>query len=394
MAQIRRGCGCASVVLAIIVIGAGIVAIVFLLPKMKEWWVKRPPPPSGAELQVHVLDVGQADSILIISPENKVVLIDAGDTGDGKKVVLDALKRYGANQIDLLIATHAHADHIGGADEVLNGINTVVRVLDSGVPPPTRASADAANAKSGARPPARPPAGSRGAVLPTTKAYGDFLEAVERKGAEFIRAEPGQRFEIGGGAVISVLAPAQPLFTKDQLRSGGNEPNANSVVVRLDYGNFSMLLTGDAEEQTEQRLINLDAALKATILKVGHHGSKYATSERFIERVRPEVAIVSTGEANRYGHPSQGVLDRLKAARVKVYRTDLQGEISIISRGGGDYEIKTAKDAKTDLWAGREAQRDDSANRGFVSYGDFGPPPREAKEKSEKKSEKSPAGGR
>jgi hypothetical protein len=88
------------------------------------------------------------------------------------------------------------------------------------------------------------------------------------------------------------------------------------------------------------------------------------------------------------------VLDRLKAARVKVYRTDLQGEISITSRGGGDYEIKTAKEAKTDLWAGREAQRDDSANRGFVSYGDFGPPPREAKEKPEKKPEKSATGGR
>ncbi|MCA1849704.1 MAG: hypothetical protein LC672_01295, partial [Acidobacteria bacterium] len=137
-------------------------------------------------------------------------------------------------------------------------------------------------------------------------------------------------------------------------------------------------------EQTEDRLLNKGENLAATILKVGHHGSKYATSERFIERVRPEVAIISDGEANRYGHPSQAVLDRLKAARVKVYRTDLQGEVSITSRGKG-YEIKTAKEAKGDLWAGRQAQKDDSASRGFIAYGDFGPPPREKKETPEKK---------
>jgi beta-lactamase superfamily II metal-dependent hydrolase len=110
---------------------------------------------------------------------------------------------------------------------------------------------------------------------------------------------------------------------------------------------------------------------------VAHHGSKYATSQDLVDRVKPEVAIVSCGEWNRYGHPSQVVLDRLRAANVKLYRTDLQGEISITTRGKeSDYVIKTAKETKSDLWAGRLAQKDDSTRSGFISYGDFGPPPK------------------
>ena len=158
-----------------------------------------------------------------------------------------------------------------------------------------------------------------------------------------------------------MLAPTEPFFTKDQMKTGGNVPNANSIVMRLDYGDFSMLLPGDAEEQTEHRMLTKDLNLKAKILKVAHHGSKYATSQDFLDRVKPEVAIISCGEWNRYGHPSQVVLDRLKAANVKLYRTDLQGEITITTRGReNDYVVKTAKEAKSDLWIGRLAQKDDS----------------------------------
>jgi beta-lactamase superfamily II metal-dependent hydrolase len=150
--------------------------------------------------------------------------------------------------------------------------------------------------------------------------------------------------------------------------------------MRLDYGDFSMFLPGDAEEQTEQRLLSKDAVLKVKLLKVAHHGSKYATAADFLKRVQPEVAIISDGEWNRYGHPSQAVLDRLKSANVKVYRTDLQGEITITSNGklksGRLYEIKTAKQATGDLWIGREAQKDDASRWGFIAYGDFGPPPK------------------
>src|SRR6185295_6434907 len=99
--------------------------------------------------------------------------------------------------------------------------------------------------------------------------------------------------------------------------------------------------------------------------------------EDFVKRVHPEIAVISTGEWNRYGHPWQAVLDRIKAANIKVYRTDLQGEITITTNGKqGDrlYQIKTAKEAKSDIWTGREAQKDDASRSGFIEYGDFGPP--------------------
>ena len=273
-----------------------------------------------------MLDVGQGDSILIVAPGGKTVLVDAGTPGSGK-VVMDAMHRYGLQQIDLMVATHAHADHIGGADEVLRATK-VVNVLDSQVP----------NA---------------------TKNYEDFLKAIKERGAKYIGAQPGQKFDLGGGAQLTVLAPIQPFFTKDQLRSGANEPNANSVVVRLDYGDFSMLLTGDAEAETEQRLMQAGANVKAKVLKVGHHGSRYASSEEFLRAGGFEAALISNGSENRYGHPSQEALDRFKRLGIKIYRTDLQGEITITTRGQG-YQIQTARAATGDLWAGRTAQKSES----------------------------------
>lgn len=309
------------------------------------------PPPSGGQLNVHVLDIGQGDSILIRTPSNRAVLIDAGNPGNGKKI-LAALNGYGVSQIDLLVATHAHADHIGAADEVIKGI-AVKQVLDSGV----------AN---------------------DTKNYADFLEAIDTRMSDpdtyliarkkYLTAEPNQRCDLGDGVFLTVLAPTQPLFKKEDLRGGGNEPNANSIIMRLDYGEFSMLFTGDAEAQTEDRLIQAGARLEADVLKVGHHGSRYATSEDFIERGRFADAIISNGEDNRYGHPSQEVLDRLRAGKVNIYRTDLQGEITITSNGSERYEIKAAREAAPgDIATGRKPERDDSARTGFIQYGDFGP---------------------
>jgi competence protein ComEC len=142
-----------------------------------------------------------------------------------------------------------------------------------------------------------------------------------------------------------------------------------------------MLFMGDAEAQSEERLLGKDFELKANVIKIAHHGSKYATSENFLKRVQPEAAIISTGAWNRYGHPSQAVLDRLKTK--KVFRTDLQGEITISTKGRGDsgklYEIKPAKEANEDVWVGREGQKDDSSRSGFIAYGDFGPPPKPKK---------------
>jgi competence protein ComEC len=347
VAQSRKGCGCALAAAIIVVAAVALIAWFFVKPLWDRQREEAPPPASGDETKVVVLDVGQGDSILVVTPGGKTALVDAGEPGDGK-VVLAALKKYGVDHIDLLVATHAHADHIGAADEVIRGTN-VAHVLYSGVPHPT-------------------------------KNYQDFLKAIDEKKIDLIRAAPGQTFELGGGAVMRVLAPVEPLFRSEDLRSGGNEPNANSVVTRLDYGAFSMLLTGDAEEQTErERLIKSGANLRASVLKVGHHGSKYATSEEFLKRGEFKYAVISAGLDNRYGHPSQEVLDRLKAAQVKVYRTDFQGEIVISTRGQeGDLKIATAREPKPseDMWAGRQALRDDSARRGFIDFGDLPPAPK------------------
>jgi competence protein ComEC len=120
-----------------------------------------------------------------------------------------------------------------------------------------------------------------------------------------------------------------------------------------------MLLTGDAEAETEERLMSKGANIKAKVLKVGHHGSRYASSEKFLRQGGFEAAIISDGPDNRYGHPSQDALNRLKSSGVKLYRTDLEGEITIVSRGQG-YEIKTERATTGDLWAGRTPPKDDA----------------------------------
>jgi competence protein ComEC len=398
LARSKSGCGCAIAVLVAFLGVLGFVGYKFVLP----WWNKQPPPASGKELRVHVLDVGQGDSILIVSPEGKTVLIDAGDEKSGKRVV-EALRGQGVQQLDYFIATHTHPDHIGGAAEVFAAFK-VGMVLHNDFPPAeavakeeaAAAAAKGTDKKGGKKqpPPPAKPAGkqARSSELPTVRAYNSFKGAVEQAGVEYRKAEPEQKYELGGGAILTILAPIPPPFTREIISASrnGNESNANSIVLRLDYGEFSMLFTGDAESQTEDRLIGKEANLQATVLKVAHHGSKYATTENFLKRVFPadeartKAAVISMGEFNRYGHPNQDVLNRLKAAGVKqLFRTDLQGDITITTTGkvkdGKLYEIKGSKETKSDLWAGREGEKNDSSSSGFITYGDYGPPPRQRK---------------
>ena len=391
MSRATRGCGCAIAVL-VLLLGVGIAGFLkFGLP----WWKTRLPPPSGGELQVHVLDVGpiEGDSILIISPTGKSVLIDAGDKGKGK-IVLDALKRYKVETLDYFIATHPHPDHIGGAAEVLRGIK-VGTVIGNGVdlstpvptPSPGKQTGKGAHTSADKNPSAKvaeAPAKQKSKAKSVTSFFDEYKDAMKQSGAHYEKTALGKKYDLGGGARLTVLGPSEPFFTADKMKAGGNDVNANSIVLRLDYGEFSMLLMGDAEAQTEQRLLGKDIDLKAKVLKVAHHGSRYATSQDFINRVRPEATIISDGAWNRYGHPAQAVLDRLKAAGAELYRTDLQGEITITTRGKGDpvYVIKPAKEAASDVWLGREAQKDDSSRSGFIAYGDFGPPPKPKESKS------------
>ncbi len=377
-----KGCGCAVAVLVVVLGAAGYVGVKYVRP----WLNAKPPPASGGELRVHLLDVGPAngDSILIVSPSGKTVLIDAGDTGKGK-AVLEALKRNNIQQLDYFIGTHPHPDHLGGADEVFKSIK-VLNVIDSGQGPdvPESLAPKPPEPTAGKKPVAAKPQPKKkldqAGVI--TKFYNEYKDEITKVGAHYEKAVPGTKYDLGGGVRLTILGPNEPLFTRDKMSSGGNLPNANSVVARLDYGDFSMLLPGDAEEQTEHQMLTKDLSLKAKVLKVGHHGSKYASAQDFLDRVKPDVAIISCGEWNRYGHPAQVVLDRLKSVNpnMKLYRTDLQGEITITTRGReNDHVIKTAKEAKTDLWVGRLAQKDDSTRSGFIAYGDFGPPPKKSK---------------
>ena len=379
MKRATRGCGCAAAVLVVVVGIGAFLGYRYVLP----WWKKKPPPASG-ELTVRVLDVGpvNGDSILITSSGGKTVLIDAGDTTKGKAVV-DALKRNNIQQLDYLIVTHPHPDHMGGATEVFKAVK-VLNVIDNGLPPsiPANLLPQAKPAKPGAKTaPQKPPAKNARKPVTVISFYDNYQEALGASGAHYEKAQAGAKYDLGNGALLTILTPIDTEFTKDQMKTGGNEANANSIVARLDYGSFSMLLPGDAEDQTEHRLLTKELNIQSKVLKVSHHGSKYASSEEFLKRVKPEIAIVSCGAWNRYGHPAQAVLDRLRALNVKLYRTDLQGELTITTRGkDGDIVVKPAKETTEDLFAGRQAQKDDASRSGFIAYGDFGPPPKPKKE--------------
>ncbi len=270
----------------------------------------------SGKLRAHVLDVGQGDAILIITPEKKAVLVDAG-TSRSSETVLQALQKYNIEKLDLAVATHPHADHIGGMSKVLDTV-PVKNFLDSGQPHPTAT-------------------------------YEKMLATIKAKIGKLIVARAGQKFELDSGIQLLVLGPSSPMLEK----VSGSDENANSVILKLVYGNFQMLLTGDSEDETEERLLERGVDLKAKVLKVAHHGSNYASTTEFLEKVTPEAAIISCGTDNDYGHPAPKTLKRLKQIGAKLYRTDLNGEITVVS-DGKEYEIQTERNAsELKLWQGR-----------------------------------------
>ncbi|QDR79575.1 ComEC/Rec2 family competence protein [Sporomusa termitida] len=251
--------------------------------------------PAGAPLTVQVLDVGQGDAILIRTHE-QVVLIDTGDVPARDKLVR-MLKSQGIATVDKLIITHPHADHIGGAAALFANF-TVRQVYDSG-------------------------------QKTTSNLYRQYLTQISKHKIPFTVVAAGTTIELGNEAVLSVLAPEQPFI-------GGSEPdlNNNSIVAKLIYGNFSMLLTGDAEKESEARLLKKDAArLKSTLLKSGHHGSKTSSTLPFLKAVNAEAAFISLGAGNEYGHPHKVILKRYSDRKMQVYRTDTEGTLTVTSDG-------------------------------------------------------------
>ena len=250
------------------------------------------------KLSVYFLDVGQGDSTLILFDE-KTILVDAGETEMGNRVVSD-LTTLGVTRIDLLVATHPHSDHIGGMQKVLAAF-PVGQVLDAGLPH-------------------------------TSSTYEHFLATIEQKNIPYRVAEQGQTIDVDPALRIFVLSPTEERF--------GDDPNTNSVVLRISYGTIDFLLTGDMGGESEDALVRSGYPLDAEILKVGHHGSFSSTSPSFLARVRPETAIIPVGKDNPYGHPHQQTLDLLEDAGVTVYRTDRDGTV-VVRSDGISYSVKT-----------------------------------------------------
>jgi competence protein ComEC len=249
-------------------------------------------PAQAGQLLVDIIDAGQGDAILLRSPDGKTVLIDGGT---GRTDITAELRGRGVEQLDLVVSTHAHADHIGGTQAVLRSMPVGV-YMDNGVPH-------------------------------SSSKYTDLMATVEELGLAYMEAEAGQHIQFGAEASIDVLWP-----TKSKLRGTRSDLNANSVVLRLEHGENCFLFMGDAEEETEVRL-QVRGLEQCDVLKVPHHGSDHSSTDRFLSKLEPSIALISVGEHNRYNHPGEECLRRLERYGVQVHRTDQQGALRVISDG-------------------------------------------------------------
>lgn len=240
------------------------------------------------EFHIRFFSIGQGDSIFIEDEAGHQILIDGGEN----KIILEKLGEvlpFFDRSLDLVILTHPNRDHLGGILEVLEKYK-VEKVIYTGVE-----SDDAY--------------------------YQKFKEILKQKNIPVFFVQEGWRINLTGGAYLDFLFPLENL--KGQKMKDLNE---SSIVCRLVRGEKEYLLMGDADFSTESALIRQNIYLKSDLLKVGHHGSKNATSENFLKAVQPEVAIISVGE-NRYGHPHPELLERLQSLGIKVLRTDQEGDI-------------------------------------------------------------------
>ncbi len=248
---------------------------------------------SGPEfLRVIYLDVGQGDSALILTPDGKAMLIDAGESTAQKKIA-KVLEEYGVSTLDMLVATHPHSDHIGGMQYIVENFEVRQICMPN--------------------------------VSHTSQTYESLLMAVQEKGIPALEARAGKSFELGSLVHCEILAPAGTSY--DNL-------NDSSAVLRLSYEETSFLFTGDAEFPSEAEMLeNNPDALAADVLKIGHHGSRTSSAGEFLDAVHPSYAIISCGLHNSYGHPHTETLEALAGRAITVYRTDELGDILAYSDG-------------------------------------------------------------
>jgi competence protein ComEC len=283
--------------LAVVILGAA--CIIVALPNFVRL-------PHG--LEITSLDVGQGDAAVIRTPHNHIILIDTGgelEHGNGPtsnaeragaRIVLAYLRRAGVHAIDLMLLTHPHGDHVGAARPILDAM-------------PVRMIFDSGQTYSG-------------------RAYRDAMAAAHSHGVPVVLARRGMRWASEDGVTLDILAPSMPFLTDT-----GDDVNENSIVARLGYNDgshqFRELFMGDAGEASEARLLASGADLHADVLKVGHHGSRYASTALFIAAVRPNRSIISVGRHNTFGHPAPSTLETLRAEDSAIFRTDRCGAITL-----------------------------------------------------------------
>lgn len=247
----------------------------------------------SAELQVHYIDVGQGDCILLENGDD-TLLIDCGEIGK-QDIVKAYLDKLSITQLDYVIATHPHSDHMGCMDKIVEYYDIgefIMSHLDDG-------------------------------DIPTTKYFERFMNAMESKGLAVTEAETGRVFNIGD-AECEIIAPCSDDYS-----------NANnySVGIIVRHGENSFIFTGDAEKLAEKEMIESGRLADIDVYKAGHHGSDTSSSEEFLEIIKPDIAVISCGEGNSYGHPCDITLEKLSRYTDKVYRTDISGTVVITSDG-------------------------------------------------------------
>jgi competence protein ComEC len=295
------------VLLSLLVVTAGCVGEVPLDATSEE-----PEPPLDDAVEIHHIDVGQADATLIIEPEGETMLIDSGDWRQDGEAVIAYLEAQDIDRIDHLVATHGHADHIGGHEAVIDHFEEekdgIGRAYDSG-------------------------------VASTSQTYERYLDAVERHDVDLRTVSNGDSFEFGATTVDIYNPPAG---------DSGSDLHENSVALSIRIGETSYLTTGDAEGHVEERLVDAHGeALDAGIYQAGHHGSSTSSSEPFLDVVDPEVAVISSARESQYGHPHDETLEAFADRGIETYWTGVHGDI-VVRTDGEETTVTTEHDGTTD----------------------------------------------
>lgn len=260
----------------------------------------------GGTLTLTVIDVGQGMCVVVISPDGRTMVVDAGRSGQRvENRVIPYLNERGVERIDYLVLTHPDQDHVGGMPTLLENI-----AVGTWVDP---------------------------VIETTNQSYARSLELVLEKGVTPMRVRRGDTLDLGSSVRVDVLWPVEPL-----LMSGSQvESNGNSIVLQVSHGTTRYLITGDLEGRGEELLVELETneELRSDVLVVGHHGSRTSSSAAFLDVVSPTVGIIPVGLDNQYGHPHDEVVQRLRFRSVRIYRTDLDGSVQVIG-DGTNYQVE------------------------------------------------------